>query len=137
MEEYYDTNIQDIENIKFKFPTFIVIAGKSEAGKTVLCKGIIKNLIDNNDINHILLYSKTADITEDYDFVQEKNIIGYDMSEQHIREVFNYQYVKKKYNKKNPKNKKRIENILMIFDDVNVTKKKYRINKFSNKRKTL
>ena len=123
MNEYYNTNVQNIANIKFKFPTFIVIAGKSECGKTVLCKNIIKNLIDNNEINHIIMYSKTADMTDDYNFIPEKNIIDYDKSEEHINKVFNYQYTRKKHNKKNPKNKKIVENILMIFDDVNVTKK--------------
>ncbi len=65
MENYYNTEVQNISNIKFRFPTFIVIGAKSEAGKTCLCKGIIKNLIDNNDVHHILIYSKTCTFNGD------------------------------------------------------------------------
>jgi len=126
MEEYYDTNVQDIEDLDIKLHSFIVIASKRASGKTILCKNIIKNLIDNNDIHHILIYSKTCQFNGDYDFIDKKYMYDYENCEEHIKNVMNYQKEKIKKNNisKNPKN---IENILMIFDDVNVTKKNYEL----------
>jgi len=123
INDFYDTNVQNITEIKFKFPTFIVICSKSESGKTCLAKGIIKNLIDNNDVHHILIYSKTCMFEDEYNFIPEKNMIEYNKSEEHIKKIFEYQKSRIENNKKNQQNKKKVENILMIFDDIIISKK--------------
>lgn len=124
MESFYDTNkIYDVDELNLKLNSFIVLASKRQSGKSVLCKHIIQNLINKNDIKHILLFSKTATFNDDYTFIDKKYIYDYDKSESIIKKVMEHQ----KQKIKKAKDKTKIDNILMIFDDVTLSKKNFEI----------
>ena len=72
MNEYYDTNVHSISDINFVKNAFILLSSKRRSGKTVLLKNILLNIMNNNYIHFIILFSKTSDITKDYDFIDKK-----------------------------------------------------------------
>lgn len=124
MENYYNTDVIDVENLEIKLNSFIIIASKRASGKTILVKALIKNICDNNEIDNIILFSKTAMFNGDYDFIDKKYVYDYDKSEDIIKKIMNYQKEKiKKFKNK----KEKIQNILIIFDDVNISKKNLEI----------
>ena len=73
MQDYYDTkNILSIDQIKVPEYAFILIASKRKSGKSILTVNLIKNILNNNEIDHIILFSKTAQYNNDYDFIDKK-----------------------------------------------------------------
>jgi len=103
MESYYDTEILDCENIKIDNYSFILLASRRKSGKSVLVKGLIKNICDNFEIDYIIIFSKTSLYNNDYDFLDKKYHYDYDESEKIITKIIDYQKKKLKNKSKNEK----------------------------------
>jgi len=117
MENFYNTDVFSIDKLEFVKYAFILIASKRRSGKSVVVSNIVKNLLNNHTINHIVLISNTADITSDYDFIDKKNTYNYDKADEIIDSIIKYQHAKK------IKNKEDCPNILIILDDITIHKK--------------
>lgn len=64
----------NIDNLDLKQFCTIVIASKRYSGKTMLVRNIIKYMFDNYTFNNIIIFSKTAHISKEYDYINEKSL---------------------------------------------------------------
>ena len=117
MQDYYSNDVIDVEDIKIDNYSFILIASRRRSGKSVLVKGLIKNICDNFEIDFIILFSKTAEYNNEYDFIEKKYRYDYEKCEQVIEKIINYQKQKIK------RNKETTPNIIIILDDIILHKK--------------
>ena len=107
-----ESQIKSIEDLDIKEGSFILVASKRCSGKSVLVRHLVKHLLDTYDYQAILLFSETADLNEDYNFVESCFIYKTSQIEEKIKKILDIQA-------KNVKSKKQV-NILIILDDVQV-----------------
>lgn len=92
-----------------------LIIGKNGSGKTHLIKYIIKKLLSKNEIENIIIFSNTADMSGDFEFlrnkINEKKAVIFDTINFDKR-IYNIMNIIK-----NNKNKK-LNQTLIIFDDI-------------------
>jgi len=121
MNNYYDTKIHWIELISIPEYAFILLAWKRRSGKTVLCRNLLKKICDDFDISFIIIFSKTAKYTWDYDFIKNNHVYDYDEeTDKKIQKIMNYQ-------EKNIKKKQKTKGII-LFDDIILHKKNNEIS---------
>ena len=106
-------NALDIK-IKNQFTTIQVVAMRNY-GKSVLTTNLLVNLLKNDDFesfNKIIVFSKTSAITGQYKaFVKNKNVYQPDEAESVIENLIKEQ-------KKRLAKKKKLLNVIVVFDDV-------------------
>ena len=120
MEEYYNKEIYNIADLKFAKNSFILLASKRRSGKSVLCKDILLNIINNDDISFVVLFSQTSKLNEDYDFIPEKFRFKHDQMETEIQNIISFQEKKILEYKKKKKNKKKQIHGIIILDDIKI-----------------
>ena len=115
MEESQDNKIYSIDELDLKHNTFILLASKRAWGKTVLIKNIVKNLFEKFTFQAIIIFSETSTFNGDYDYIQPNCHFRFNKIDK-IDKILNYQ-------KKKIKKNKNIDSILIIFDDIPLSKK--------------
>lgn len=121
MESYYDTKkIYDIDELEIPKYAFILLWSKRRSGKSVLSKAIIKNIVDKYEIDFVVLFWKTAKFNNDYDFIDKQFIFDYEEAETKIEKIMDYQ-------KKYKLSKKQCPNGIIVFDDIILYRKWYKI----------
>ncbi len=122
MSEYYNTNkIYSINDIIIPEFAFILLWSKRRWGKSVLCKNLLKKITTDYDIDAIIVFSRTAMLTKDFDFIEKQYIYDYDeTAEIKIKKIIEYQ-------KKNIKSGK-IKNIIIVFDDITLHRENHEIS---------
>jgi hypothetical protein len=120
-----NNTIHKASKIKFDQPTeFIVLLAKRWYGKTIMATNIIVNLIEHYDYSNIYLFSDTATFNGSYDnYVKKKNIFESDQIDKIVSRIFKHQAQKKSKDRKN---------VLLIFDDVNLSQISKEVAKLSS-----
>ena len=110
-----------VEQLDIKEGSFNLVASKRCSGKSVLVRHMVKHLLDLHHYNVILLFSETAELNEDYNFIDKSFIFKTSQIEEKLNKILKIQLSNIKKGKK--------VNILIILDDVQVhTKSKELIN---------
>jgi hypothetical protein len=81
----------------------------------------LKKITTDYDIDAIIVFSRTAMLTKDFDFIEKQYIYDYDeTAEIKIKKIIEYQ-------KKNIKSGK-IKNIIIVFDDITLHRENHEIS---------
>lgn len=104
--------VYQIEDLDVKQHSFILIASKRCSGKSVLVRNLVKHLLDLYEYSAILLFSETAELNKDYNFIDKSFIYKTSQIEEKLNKLLKIQ-------ERNVKNNKDI-NILIILDDVQI-----------------
>ena len=123
MEELNKNNnnkIYNVDEIKLKNNSFILLASKRMWGKTVLIKNIVKNLYENHKYQSIIIFWETSRFNGDYDYIDKWCHFSFKKLEK-INKILKYQKNKIKKNKN-------VDSILIIFDDIPLWKKSTFLN---------
>lgn len=108
-------NIYTIEELDIKQHSFILITSRRCSGKSVIVRNLVKNLLDLYDFNVMILFSETAELNNDYNFIDKSFIYKTSQIEEKLNKLLKIQ-------ERNVKNNKEI-NILIILDDVQIHSK--------------
>ncbi len=109
--DHLNNKIYSIEELKLEQNRNLLILSRSNSGKTVLIKNIINFYLKNYTYNSIILYSKTAKYETEYNFIDETNKFDGSL-EKLLTDILDFQ-----------KDSKNTMKILLILDDVDVTKR--------------
>jgi len=123
LAQYYNIdkkNPLQIENLNIPKYAFIVLAGKRRAGKSILCRHLVKHICDVDNIDCVIVFSNTAKFNGDYDFLGKKCIFEYKDAESKIEKIIEYQ-------KKKKLAKKEVPTQIIELDDITIHKKNYKI----------
>ena len=110
-----------VEEIDFKLGSFNLLASKRCSGKSVLVRNIIKHLLDLYSYSAIILFSETAELNEDYNFIDKCFIYKTNQIEEKLNKILKIQL-------NNIKKGKNI-NLLIILDDVQVHSRSKQLQK--------
>jgi energy-coupling factor transporter ATP-binding protein EcfA2 len=108
----FDTQVYSVDDLDIKQGSFNLICSKRASGKSILIRHLVKHLLDIYDYQIICLFSETAELNEDYNFIDKSYIFKTSQIEIKIKKILDIQ-------SKNIKKGKKI-NILIILDDVQV-----------------
>ena len=111
----FNTNVQSIENLKIAQHSFIVICSKRCSGKSVLVKNLVKDMLDKYEYQLIIMFSETAHLQDDFNFIAPEQMFRTDDLEEKIGKILKLQ-------EKNIKKQKKV-NLLIILDDVKLHNK--------------
>lgn len=115
-----EDKVYNIDELQLKNNTFILLASKRAWGKTVLIKNIVKNLFENYKFQAIIIFWETWKFNGDYDYISKNCHFRFNKIDK-IDKILNYQKQKIKKNKN-------VDSILIIFDDVPLSKKSTFLN---------
>ena len=111
----FNLNVQSIESLNIAQHSFIVICSKRCSGKSVLVKNLVKDMLDKYEYDLILIFSETAHLQDDFNFIAPEQMFRTDDLEEKIHKILKIQ-------EKNIKGKKKV-NLLIILDDVKLHNK--------------
>ena len=108
--QHLNDKIYKIEELNLEQSRNILILSRSNSGKSFLIRHLIHYYISNFNFNSVILYSKTCKYESEYNFIDDKNKFDGDI-DLLIKDILNYQ-----------KDTNNVMKLLLIFDDVDVTK---------------
>ena len=109
--QHLNDKIYKIEELNLEMNRNLLILSRSNSGKSILIKNLIHYYILNFNFNSVILYSKTCKYETEYDFIDDRNKFDGSLDGL-INNILDFQ--------KESNNKMKI---LLILDDVDVTKK--------------
>ena len=99
----------EVENYirKIKIPTSICVMSKRNSGKSVFVNDLVQQLLVNNKVDSVIVFSATAMYNNDYKNIPKSHILQY--SDNKIRQIMNLQ-------KKKPVSQR--NQVLVVLDDL-------------------
>ena len=104
--------VYSVEELDLKEGSFNLVASKRCSGKSVLVRNMVKHLLDLHEYNAIILFSETAELNEDYNFIEKSFIYKTSQIEEKLNKILKIQL-------NNIKKGKKVQ-LLIILDDVQV-----------------
>ena len=107
-----NNKVYTVEELDLKEGSFNLVASKRCSGKSVLVRNMVKHLLDLHSFDCIILFSETAELNDDYNFIEKSFIYKTSQIEEKLNKILKIQLSNIKKGKK--------VNLLIILDDVQV-----------------